>query len=82
MNTEQIEAQVAALLKQKIHRDIEKNSDLKSAGLDSMKAIDLLLELEEEFEITIPDEYMINDTFASMNSIVIMIDTLKNSRIS
>ncbi|MFX3650449.1 MAG: phosphopantetheine-binding protein [Paenibacillus sp.] len=79
MSIEQIEHEVAALVKQKIHRDLEMTDDLKSAGLDSMKAIDLLLELEEKFEMTIPDEYMINDTFASMSNIVNMIHTLQQN---
>ncbi|WP_338587383.1 phosphopantetheine-binding protein [Paenibacillus sp. Y5S-9] len=79
MSIEQIEYEVAALVKQKIHRDLEMTDDLKSAGLDSMKAIDLLLELEEKFEMTIPDEYMINDTFSSMANIVNMIHTLQQN---
>lgn len=79
MTTEQIEIEVAALVKQKIHRDLGMTDDLKSAGLDSMKAIELLLELEEKFEMTIPDEYMINDTFASMSNIVTMINSLKKN---
>ncbi|WKL02521.1 phosphopantetheine-binding protein [Paenibacillus amylolyticus] len=79
MSIEQIEYEVAALVKQKIHRDLEMTDDLKSAGLDSMKAIDLLLELEEKFEMTIPDEYMINDTFSSMGNIVNMIHTLQQN---
>ncbi|GJM73152.1 hypothetical protein HMSSN036_53680 [Paenibacillus macerans] len=79
MSNEQIEHEVAALVKQKINRDLGMTDDLKSAGLDSMKAIDLLLELEERFEMTIPDEYMINDTFASISNIVTMIYTLKKN---
>lgn len=79
MTTEQIEHEVAALVKQKINRDLGMTDDLRRAGLDSLKAIDLLLELEDRFEMTIPDEYMINETFAYMSNIVTMINTLKKN---
>lgn len=45
------------------------DEDLASAGLDSMGAIDLLLEVEERFNISIPDDLLIDETFATANAL-------------
>lgn len=44
---------------------IEIDDDLASLGLDSMAAIDLLLDLESEFGLRIPDDYLVPETFAT-----------------
>ncbi|WP_204166166.1 acyl carrier protein [Curtobacterium flaccumfaciens] len=43
--------------------------DLKSLGLDSMSAVDLLFDFEDEFGIVIPDEEMVDSTFATAGAL-------------
>jgi acyl carrier protein len=47
------------------------NADLalKDYGLDSGATIDLLLDLEDTYGITMPDEYLSEETFATLSSL-------------
>jgi acyl carrier protein len=58
--------------------NMEKNGDeaLKNHGLDSIEAINLLFELEEGFDITIPDEYLMEESFYSANSLKAMVEEI------
>lgn len=42
---------------------------LGEAGLDSMASIDLLLDLEREFDVTIDDELLTENSFATLAEI-------------
>jgi acyl carrier protein len=42
---------------------------LKDYGLDSAATIDLLLDLEDTYGITMPDEYLSEETFATLSSL-------------
>lgn len=42
---------------------------LKELGLDSMQAVELLLDLEDELGIVLPDEAMTAETFATPSSL-------------
>lgn len=44
--------------------------------IDSMIFISLVLDLEEEFNIEIPDEHLIMSTFSSVDNIALIIDKL------
>ena len=52
------------------------NEDLLAAGLDSMEAVELLLELEDEFRITLPDEYLVDETFRSTGTLWTVVSSL------
>lgn len=54
------------------------DDDLASLGLDSMGAIDLLLEIEEHFNIVIPDERLVEETFATPRTLWDVISELKD----
>lgn len=41
------------------------DADLKSLGLDSMAAVNLLFDLEDTFDIVLPDEALVERTFAT-----------------
>lgn len=41
------------------------DADLKSLGLDSMAAVDLLFDLEDAFDVVLPDEHLVEQTFAT-----------------
>lgn len=44
---------------------LEANTDLRNHGLDSMATVELLLLVETEYDITIPDEHLTQATFAT-----------------
>jgi len=54
-------------------------SDLYSAGLTSLATVGLMLALEEEFEIEFPDAMLSRKTFASIDSLVAAVATLRAS---
>lgn len=39
------------------------DAHLSDLGLNSMKVVELLLEIESEFEVTLPDELLVAETF-------------------
>jgi acyl carrier protein len=48
---------------------IPDDAQLKDLGLDSMEAVELLLDLEDELGIVLPDEAMTAETFATPSSL-------------
>jgi acyl carrier protein len=48
---------------------LEAGSSLRELGLDSMKAIDLLFAIEDEFGIMLPDELMKDETFETAGTL-------------
>ncbi|EEL19872.1 acyl carrier protein [Bacillus toyonensis] len=53
------------------------NKDLKELGLDSLASIELLLEIEEAYEIIFPDELLTEDTFSSSHNLWSIVSKLK-----
>ncbi|MFD0340138.1 phosphopantetheine-binding protein [Streptomyces sp. NPDC127117] len=45
------------------------STHLGNAGLDSLATISLLIDLEEQFAIAIPDEHLDADSFATVGSL-------------
>lgn len=52
------------------------DEDLGRLGLDSMGSIDLLMEIEAQLGVQIPDEMMTVDTFATGNHLLAVIEKL------
>ena len=48
---------------------LDDKSDLYEAGMTSFASVDLMLGLEEAFDIEFPDALLTRKTFASVNSI-------------
>jgi len=48
---------------------LEAGSSLRKLGLDSMKAIDLLFAIEDEFNVMLPDEMMNDATFETAGTL-------------
>jgi acyl carrier protein len=44
---------------------VSDNSDLVDLGLDSMAGLNLLLDMEEEFEVQFPEEYLTAEVFST-----------------
>jgi acyl carrier protein len=59
------------ILKQFVKQDIEGNweTNLGDLGIDSMASIEVLLEIEENYNISFPDELLTADTFSSAKSL-------------
>lgn len=50
-------------------RELLPDDSLKKLGLDSMQAVELLFDLEDELGVTLPDDVMTGDTFATPRSL-------------
>ncbi|MEE6146315.1 phosphopantetheine-binding protein [Bacillus cereus] len=53
------------------------DKDLKDMGLDSLGSINLLLDIEEAYDIVIPDEYLTDETFSTANTLWELIKKVK-----
>jgi acyl carrier protein len=53
---------------------------LRSLGLDSMKSISLMLELESELGVMIPDQYLIPESYETLRALRAMIDEVTRLR--
>lgn len=53
--------------------------ELRDLGLDSMELVSLLLDLEEGFAITVPDELLVGPTFATAQTLWDAISSLVES---
>ncbi|HHP1111527.1 MULTISPECIES: phosphopantetheine-binding protein [Bacillus cereus group] len=58
------------------------NMSLKDLGLDSLASIDLLLELEDEFDVVFSDELLTEKTFENANTLWKIVHKLKESEVS
>ena len=56
--------------------DLTDSSDLYNAGLTSLATVSVMLALEDEFDIEIPDSMLSRKTFESIDSIVETVEEL------
>jgi len=72
---------ITRLRLEKTPDDIDETKPLfgEGLGLDSIDALELVVGLEEEFNITIPDEDVGKEAFASVNALAHYIRMVKNS---
>ena len=59
---------------------IDLGKDLKTLGLDSMSSVDLIFDLEDQFDIILPDEYLTEETFSTVESLWSVVSTLIESK--
>ena len=57
-------------------REIDDQADLYELGLTSHASVDVMLALEEEFDIEFPDEVLKKSTFESVHNIAQVIEGL------
>jgi acyl carrier protein len=57
-------------------REVPMDEDLGKLGLDSMASIDLLMDIESQLGVQIPDEMMTVDTFETGNHLLAVIEKL------
>ena len=63
-------------------RDVKIGADsvLADLGLDSMELVSLLLDMEDAFGVTIPDELLVSATFATAGSLWDAVSSLAGAR--
>lgn len=75
MNTEEVISTIIKELKPDQTATINVNLDLiDDLGFDSINMLQLILELEEKFEISISDDDLDIDNFKSIKSIIALIE--------
>jgi acyl carrier protein len=57
-------------------REVDDRADLYDLGLTSHASVDVMLELEEVFDIEFPDEVLKKATFASVHNIAQVVEGL------
>lgn len=59
---------------------IDFGKELKTLGLDSMSSVDLIFDLEDQFDIILPDEYLTEETFLTAESLWSVVSVLIESK--
>jgi acyl carrier protein len=78
MSTEQIRSLIAAHARLPIDvGGLDEHSDLYEAGLTSLSTVNLMLALEEAFDVEFPDRMLGRKTFASIRSLADAIAELR-----
>ena len=60
-------------------REVDEQADLYELGLTSHASVDVMLALEDAFDIEFPDEVLKKSTFASVHNIAQVIESLVKS---
>lgn len=58
---------------------LRENTCLKDHGMDSMASIDLLLKLEEHYQVAFPDEALTSATFATPGALWSLLTGLRDA---
>jgi acyl carrier protein len=79
--TERVGALVGALLaKRSINRPVGRDDDLAASGLSSLDIVNLMLSVEAEFDLKIPDRDMTPANFRSIARIDALIATVRSAQ--
>lgn len=55
---------------------VDEQSDLAALGLDSMSALNLLMDMEDEFNVEFPEEYLTAEVFQSPATLAAVVSAL------
>ena len=81
--TERVSALVRQLLtKRSVDRTVEREDDLTESGLSSLDIVNLMLAVESEFDVKIPDRDMTPANFRTIARIDELVSTLMSDRSS
>jgi acyl carrier protein len=67
----------AILARRSINRPVAENDDLRECGLSSLDLVNLMLAVETEFDVKIPDKDMTPSNFRSVPKIVALVNALR-----
>ena len=76
MNAEFV-ALLRPYLKYAGERELGPESCLRDLGLDSMRAIELLLAIEDRYELLVPDELLTEATFETAGALWCVVERLR-----
>ena len=65
------------LSRRSINRSVSENDDLRECGLSSLDLVNLMLAVETEFDVKIPDKEMTPSNFRSVSKIDALVNTLR-----
>jgi acyl carrier protein len=65
------------LARRSINRPVTDNDDLRECGLSSLDLVNLMLAVETEFDVKIPDKDMTPSNFRSVSKIDALVNTLQ-----
>ena len=79
-----VETRIAGLVQRlltehSIEREVAWDEDLRLVGLSSLDMVSLVLSVEEEFELMVPEGNIIPSNFRSIASISRLVETLRKS---
>jgi acyl carrier protein len=78
---ERVTALVRALFaKRSIDRSVGRNDDLGESGLSSLDLVNLMLAVEAEFDLNIPEQEMRPANFRSIARIEMLVGALRSTR--
>ena len=82
---ENVADRVAALVRkvldgQEINKAVAPDDDLRASGLSSLGLVNLMLSVETEFDLKIPERDMTPANFRSITRIAELVDTLRRRR--
>lgn len=60
------------------HITITETSNLQDAGLDSFSTVEVILFIERQFGVAIPDEHMLPENFKTLQTLAALVLQLKN----
>ncbi len=59
---------------------LDPDAELRDLGLDSMASVSLLLDIEEAFDVMMPDEYLVEETFSTARALWTCVSGLRGER--
>lgn len=63
-----------------VDKDVLEYTDLlDDLGMDSITFISIIVEIEDVFEITVPDDLLLMESFRNVNSIIQIVQDAKNA---
>ncbi len=60
-------------------RELPLSTSLRSLGLNSMRAVDLLLDLEDQLGITVPDSALTDENFETAGTLLALVVSLTDA---
>jgi acyl carrier protein len=83
-NAQSVEKRIAGVVQRllaehSIDRVVAPDDDLRSAGLSSLDMVSLVLAVEDEFELMVPEGNIMPANFRSIASISRLVETLRKS---
>ena len=83
-NAQSVEERIAGvvhrlLAQHSIDRDVGADEDLRQAGLSSLDMVSLVLSVEEEFDLMVPEVSIMPANFQSIAAIARLVDSLRTS---